>query len=266
MTTDGSVRAPKKKSAVLGDHKRIGKRFLPPLAKLNFESVSYIELGIPELLWLALLNHHLGQQQAAEAAARIARVTVAFKPPQGSPPSWSASATVLGGLDEAFRPQALEALAELRDGVAEALGALTRQYPAFPLAFLSSASEAESRRGADLELLKEVLEPVFVKRGAEGIRMQAAGIYMAFVAEQLVVAKHTSLANFPAVASYPETEESRSVAASICAGVNLFLGMTIQAPGRTAWARSFWNRGLELEPVDAGLVDLLAQPEGPDAE
>jgi hypothetical protein len=68
------------------------------------------------------------------------------------------------------------------------------------------------------------------------------------------------------VANYPETEESRSVAASICAGVNGFLGMTIQAPGRTAWAKSFWNRGLELEPIDAGLVELLAHPEGPDAE
>jgi hypothetical protein len=74
--------------------------------------------------------------------------------------------------------------------------------------------------------------------------MQANGVYIAFVTGKLQVARGLSLANFPAIEKYPETEESRRVASGVRMVVNMFIGMARQSPND--WQKYFWNRGLEL--------------------
>ena len=53
------------KSPVLGDHRRVGKRFLPPfvamLGRLN--PVKWIDALLPEVLWLGMLNNDHGHRR-----------------------------------------------------------------------------------------------------------------------------------------------------------------------------------------------------------
>ena len=58
---------------------------------------------------------------------------------------------------------------------------------------------------------------------------------MAFATDMLVVSSETNLANFPAVADYPRTEESRQIAASVRATINAFFAFhsyDSSTPGR----------------------------------
>lgn len=64
------------------------------------------------------------------------------------------------------------------------------------------------------------------------------------IANKLKVFEGQSLANFPAIQYYPETEDSRIVAAGIRATINVLWGTE---KALTDWADYFWNRGLELE-------------------
>jgi hypothetical protein len=58
----------------------------------------------------------------------------------------------------------------------------------------------------------------------------------------------SSLRNFPAVAEFPDTEESRAVAAAVRSSVSALA--PFNGPAERAWPEYFWQRGLELEPCE----------------
>ncbi|NOY51052.1 MAG: hypothetical protein GXO88_10895, partial [Chlorobi bacterium] len=54
-------------SKVLDDHKRLGKRFIPPLLNYgNLADVSWADMMVPDLIWIALVNENYGKQKGAE--------------------------------------------------------------------------------------------------------------------------------------------------------------------------------------------------------
>ena len=61
---------------VLSDHKRIGKKFIPPIIdKLGstFKETSWVKLSIPELIWVALLNYRCGYKEGADLSLSLAK-------------------------------------------------------------------------------------------------------------------------------------------------------------------------------------------------
>jgi hypothetical protein len=75
--------------------------------------------------------------------------------------------------------------------------------------------------------------------------MFANAVYIAFCTNKMRALQGTGFDNFPAIENYPETEESRAVAAEVRATVYSLLSETPQD-----WESYFWNRGLEIEPCD----------------
>ena len=65
----------KQKKDVLADHKRIGKRFIPPfVTKLGvLEEVGWLDYSLPELVWLAVLNERCGLEKGADFAVSLAK-------------------------------------------------------------------------------------------------------------------------------------------------------------------------------------------------
>jgi hypothetical protein len=53
---------------ILANHKQVGKRFIPPfVATLGpLSEVRWVDDVLPELLWLALLNHQHGWKDGAD--------------------------------------------------------------------------------------------------------------------------------------------------------------------------------------------------------
>src|SRR5574340_657961 len=56
----------------------------------------------------------------------------------------------------------------------------------------------------NLEKFKSILSGMFDRTGIPSTHMQANAVYIAFVTDMLIVDSKTSLANFPAIADYPE--------------------------------------------------------------
>ncbi|HEY4178848.1 MAG TPA: hypothetical protein VGM90_18505 [Kofleriaceae bacterium] len=227
-----------KEPSVLADHKRVGKRFIPPMAQLGMSDVRWVESLAPEFLWIALLHDVLGFKRGAEIARVVADACKATDPSLG----WCASMSSFSTLSEEMRPHFNAALADngVADEMARALGALHAHYPAHPLSFALPADAT-----GELSTLKRVVGLLIGSRAdVHAMRTQATAVYLALTGGWLHVQAESVLADFSDVERYPDTEKSQLVASAVRAALN---GLTIQMP-TSDWPRYFWNRGLELEP------------------
>ena len=238
MKDSNKGKKPTKRQAVLADHKRVGKRFIPLMAQLGISDVRWIESLSPEFLWIALLHDRLGFARGAEVARLVAH---AFKETDSSV-GWCAAMSSFSKLAESARPRFIAAVRKtgVADELASALGALHAHYPAHPLAFALPADA-----NGDLSSFKRVVGSLLGSRSdVDAMRTQATAVYLAFTGGWLKILADSALADFPEVERYPETDKSQLVASSVRAALN---GLTTQMP-TSEWPRYFWNRGLELEP------------------
>jgi hypothetical protein len=232
---------------VLGDHARKGKRFVPPFVHTlgPLQEVKWIDVPLPELLWLALLNHRHGLERGAELALTMARSGMDAL--ASGERRWFAPTSAYGILSANQRSAVISQLAaggHLID-LQSALDSLVALYPECPLAFLFVGATRQGERAQQVAALKRVLANLFDKTTPEAVSMQANAVYIAFVSGLLRASATTSMANFPAVADYPRTDESQRVAASVRSTINMFFTRSYDRTSQ--WPGYFWNHGLEID-------------------
>jgi hypothetical protein len=239
---------------ILSDHKRIGKRFVPPLATLNISEVSWVNQIIPQLIWIAILIDTFGFKKGVEyslAIARLAKESVGQEKINWF--GWLFSFSKLSEQQRSFIIQKLEVQGILGE-ISSAFSALARSYPEFPLLFLTNTTPEDMKDNTivDLETFKQTLLNLYDRRSIFAMRVQATVIYLGFVNDFLRVAKGLALADFPEIEKYPDTDRSREVAASIRATINSMVGL-VDDPEFNTWSKYFWNRGLEIEPCQPAI-------------
>lgn len=239
------------KKQVLSDHKKIGKRFLPPLLGYRelFQEVGWLDWSLPELLWLAILNERYGLETGADLAVSMAKEVE--KVYDREIKKWFAPISIFNLLNHEQKTNILRALklSNKLEPLKQALSSFISLYPKCPLNFLfENILPHIDNFSVEMEKFKNLLSRLYDKTTIEATHMQANAIYIAFVTDKLKVFKGSSLANLPEIQRYPHTEESKKVAASIRSTINGFIGTDCDKTSE--WPRYFWNRGLELEPCD----------------
>ena len=235
------------KKKVLADHKKVGKKFIPPfVAEVGpLSEIRWVNDLVPELVWLALLSDRHGLKTGTDLARRLALAAINAR--EAKPKKWFALTSAYAELDASEQKAVVAKLEE--DGAAqqirEALSPLLTFYPECPLSFLFADLP---RSGNDsLEKFKDVLVSIFDKRDTLGTFGQATAVYIAFVSDMLKVFEGLALANFPAIEEFPNTEESQRVASSVRLAVLLMFNRHFKADQSAAWISYFWKRGLELD-------------------
>lgn len=237
-----------KRTPVLGDHKRVKSKLITPFNDTfgPMCEVSWINMMIPELLWIALVQQACGPRRGVEIITAFSRDVRASDPARDRT-IWAAAGKfaalpdgVLAGIVDG-RPY--------RDDLCASLAALHAQYPNHPMRELFSAVD-EPHWPQDLAPLKGVVGELFDRASTSATIVQATATWLAFDAERLKVSAGLALADFPRIEDYPKTEQSQRIAASIRATLNQMFGdLDLMASG-TGWPIAFWNRGLELEPCE----------------
>ncbi len=243
----GKKRGPRKEQRILKDHKKIGKKFVPPLAQLGLTDVYWVNDILPELFWMALLNERHGLAHGAKLCVELAKAAMATK--RGRRKPWFGTMSSYVKLTDNQKRRivvAVEDLGLLQD-LRAGLKPLVQCYPECPLSFLFGNSLPKGPRTvADLEFIKGTLESLFDRRGEAATWCQANAIYIAFVTDKLKVAKGLALADFPEIQDFPNTDKSRLIASAVRAMVTGFFGEGLRDE-KAGWSKYFWNRGLELE-------------------
>jgi len=232
---------------VLGDHKQVGKKFLPPftahLGAIN--EVSWVDDLLPELLWLGMLNQRHGLRVGASLGSALPKATDSVL---GQHDKWlqltSQYATVpvesWARIIEVLDPDVLQTLRDT-------LRPLVALYPKCPLRLLWASIPPEPDT-SDIQTMRSAVDSLLDRGGRPATLAQANAIYIMFVTDKLQVYKGSILEKLESVVDYPRTDESRMVASGIRAAITGFSSQ--QGEASDDWTRYFWRRGLELSPCE----------------
>lgn len=237
-----------KRTPVLGDHKRIKSKLVTPFndAFGPIHEVSWINMMIPELLWIALVQEAWGPRRGVEIITAFTRDLRASDPARDRT-IWAAA-----GKFAALPRGALSSTVEgrsYRDDLCGPLAPLHAHYPDHPMRELAQAATGE-HWPQDLGGLKTLVGVLFDRSSTCAIMVQATATWLAFDADRLKVSAGLALADFPRIEDYPETEQSQRIAASIRTTLNQMFGDINMMASGTDWPTAFWNRGLELEQCE----------------
>jgi hypothetical protein len=240
---------------ILFDHKKVGKKLIPPMkADMKVQEVSSSKYAQPEMLWLAILNKKYGVKWTAEFVVVLTNILKEIK----GEDVWFKGVTEFKTLTTGEAATLRYKLSEkgYLEPIREVLESFVSLYPKCPLQVLFEAPPILKRQSADITQIKEIIQATSDKRSKEGMFMQAHVLYMGFVSGKLKVKEGLALADFPEIENYPITERSREVGASICSAITMFFGIEWDKNPDREWCIYFWNRGLELEPVDLSGLEI----------
>lgn len=237
-----------KRTPVLGDHKRVKSKLVTPFNEAfgPMREVSWINVMIPELLWIALVQKAWGARRGVQIITAFTRDVRASDPTRDRT-IWAAT-----GKFAALPDGVLASIVQdrsYRDDLCAPLAPLHTYYPGHPMRELVSAV-TKPLWSQDLGVLKELVGELFDRASTSAVLAQATATWLAFDAERLKVSAGLALADFPRIEDYPKTDQSQRIAASIRATLNQMFGESDLMASGTGWPIAFWNRGLELEPCE----------------
>ena len=246
-----SGRGPQRRRVLEGHYQR-GKRFVPLLLEyMHLIETPWLDDILPELLWIALMNSRFGIKRGTELCVELAKTATSYASRgQGAFVFMSEYGQLTPNEQDHVKVQLTDSgiLGHLTD----ALQVLATHYPECPLTFLWSTEMPPPEKQDSLQKLKQLILELADRRGVAATFMQAVAVYVYFLNDKLIVPSGSTLANFPAIEEYPETDLSRMVASSIRASVN---GFSASLNLSADWRRYFWDRGSTLEPCEAMRYD-----------
>jgi hypothetical protein len=238
-----------KRRQVLADHKRQGSLLVPPFVHMlgSLQEVSWVNTMIPEVTWIGLIQYQHGHRRGVELITAMTRALRKLQP-DGSRRIFG-PATIYSEVTEPVWVQFRAAMAETGDlfQIQESLEPLIALYPECPLAPVFAVPPAEALENA-LTRMRRVVSSLYHRRDRDPMMVQATFVWLAFDADVLKVAEGLSLARFPEIQHYPDTDISRQIGGAIRSMLNGFFGQEQFYPQSSPWPRYFWNRGLALAP------------------
>jgi len=238
----------KKQSKVLSDHRKIGSRFVPPLVDRigPLLETSWIEVTIPELLWISCLHDAEGLKRGTEYAIKLAKAALEAHP---SSKTWFAAATSYSQLSPEEATVIVDSLksGDCLEAIQQSLAAIQYFYPESPLRFLySTGDQTVPDEQESLSNLGNQVFNLYDKTSKSATQVQAAAVYIGFVNNRLRVPVDSPIAQFPEIERYPDTELSRMIASTVRALVPMLIPHE-EGEFHTDWSEYFWNRGMEID-------------------
>jgi hypothetical protein len=237
---------------LLTDHRRKGKVLVPPFTSLvgDLKEVSWIRTIVPQLVWIDLVQQKFGHQHGVKLITELGRVVrknVVREPSRefGSISHFS-DISIVEANAVCVELTKINVLQPLK----QAIRPLVALYPRCSLRFLFSDDQA-TPEPSDINLLKERLLSLFKREGRDSMMVQATYVWLMFDSDKLKVSPDLSLAKFPEIDKYPDTELSRRIGSMIRALLNGRFGAEEDSENR-GWSEYFWNQGLQLDKCDSG--------------
>lgn len=235
-----------KDGGVLKDHKRVGKRFIPPMLQLpNWQEVSYINQIFPHLVWMGLINDRLGYREGVALSIDFGKLAHSIHKAEkninfaicGSYSLLSQenkSAVVKLSKEKGWLPKLQRALAPM-----------TVHYSEFPLTFLG-LGDTEIAPKVLLKELKQCVARHLNKYEAPSLVLQANLLAIRAATGGISFAQHIELPDLDAIITAPDSDKAKRAGAFVRASA-----LSEWMPGKPEvleqWSRSFWNQGYKID-------------------
>lgn len=233
------------KKTVLVGHKKIGKKFIPPIMQYHgFREVNWVNDIVPELFWIAVLQKKLGYRIANEAMAELHLKFIDV-----------CDNNYLHSFFSSYDALSLDAKDSLKtsfcnneyyEPIFEGLKDLQFYYPNHPLQFLY-IGRTINKEEVDLQIIKDSLYGILERRTVEGTMAQAAVLFNSMATGKFHAPSGSIFWEFREIDNYPKTDKSRQLASSIRAMINAFMN-TENRNINCEWVNSFWQVSFSLSP------------------
>ena len=234
-----------KKQKVLKDHKKVGSRFIPPMAQLGMTDISYVNQIFPEILWMGLINQREGYKVGINVVEFMAKRSSEIK---------TSEKHINFSLASSYRKlgekQKMQLVSDLKKEkihriIQQALAPLTCLYDGFPMAFIGPPSEHISKDDL-IKILKTCISKCINKYEQPGMVMQASVMYIRGITGGLFFTKGMKAPDLDKIVSDFDSKEGQRAASSVRAFV-LSEHMPLGEKRSDSWAKSFWNQSYKLD-------------------
>ena len=223
---------------------------MPPFTHMlgSLQEVSWVNTIIPEVSWIGLIQYQHGHRRGVELVTSMARTARSVR--SGAKRQIFAAASSYSEVSGPEWVQLRERMAAVGDlfPIQESLEPLIALYPECPLGPVFAAPPATAPEHA-LNRMTSLVSSLFRRADRDPMMVQATLIWLAFDSGVLKVREGLSLAQFPEIERYPDTEISKKVGGAIRSSVNMSFGHELLYEA-SSWPRYFWNRGLTLTPCE----------------
>ena len=235
------------KTTILRDHKRKGKKFIPPLMQFPTNiRTGYINNMLPELVWLGLLNEQYGYVSAARIMEKIFvnAKSVTDSTQHGN----FALISTYKTLKENQKRLLAQKLQEDKVSVSlrNSIGSLTLLFDNCPLSFIGPPVHHYSETNL-ISNLSNCIGRVINKYETPGIVLNGSILLFRMATRTLRISSEVKAHNLNAVIDAPKSDEGKRAAAFIRAYT---LGEFGMLNVDSSWARHFWNRCAILSPCE----------------
>lgn len=222
---------------ILTDHKKVGKKLVPPMAQVPLILHSHYHDTIPQLIHLALYRATNSLQSTVDFSRELA---IAANVGDGmAVHSLIANLTDLSEL----RTNEVKSVISRNVEFADLMRSFYRLYPDFPLRFLLGDGIGTWLEQEILKKLRATIINFSDSRSRFSTEVLGCFYYGGLCAGTVRLTSEVEVPNFEAIRDYPDTDESRRVASQIRASCNGLIGHMAE---NSLWTTAFWNRGFKF--------------------
>jgi hypothetical protein len=237
------------KKKILEGHKKVGSKFIPPMMQLpNWSEISYVNLMLPEIIWMGLINDEFGYRDGINLSTNLANRAFELK---------ETDKHINFALISNFRFLSNEKKIELIKGLEErseigryrhALLPLIVLYEDFPLSFIG-AGEEEYDGEQLIERMKACIDRHIYKHETPAMIVQANVMYIRVTNGGLHVASHIEIPDLNVLIEDPESEAAKR-AGGFVRNSAMQEFMPMGEDGYGDWSKAFWNQGYKIAKCD----------------
>jgi hypothetical protein len=238
-----------KKKTVLGDHKKVGSKFIPPMMQFpNWNEISYINQILPEIIWMGLINDKYGYRSGINLSSKIA--TKAFELKETDKHINFTIASNFNLLSDKKKSELVHALTESYDisKYRDALLPLIALYQGFPLSFIGM-SEKIWKKEELVAIMKKCVERHFNKYETPASIIQANVTYVRGSTGGLHFASHIDMPDLNSLLDDPESEKAKRAESFVRIGAMQEM-MPMGVTRNLDWPKSFWNQSYKIDKCD----------------
>lgn len=232
---------------ILEGHKRVGKRFIPPMKQIPMMTdISYVNDMLPELVWIGLINDRVGYFRGARIIEKVFLVIDKIKK-EGQEGNYA----LISSFNKLTSEQKLDIVASLRnDDVLEiiqnAIAPLVILYDECPLSFMGPPTNTYSEEDL-VSIIKQCVKKTIDRYETPAVVLYGAMLLSRLVTKTIEFSSNMDLPDFDSVINSPDSDEAKRAAGFMRAnGLGEFGILKLS----NSWAKHFWDRNYELSPCE----------------
>ena len=231
---------------ILSDHIRKKKVLVPPMNHhFNMQDANYGNEVIPEIIWLDFILEAYGLRHTVEIVEALADglESVKIKDQPSNCCVMSCYSRLSNDAQKKFltHPSVKRVIKDVR----EALIGFKNYYPEAPINFFLTNTHVP--KAIFINNLKQALLGIFDKYSVRTTYALTCLFYAQGYTGHLVISDQMDRFDLNDIVKYPDTEESKHVAAFVRTSAKTFITM-LNIDAQPQWPQYFWKRCYELEP------------------